>query len=255
MRNVGMAMTDWSNNEPHKLFQTRSSSQVLALLCFALLWLGGCAEPPGTAQLVDRTEHGASPQLLVKAQELLKDRIILVDRYSYEWSSRTLFRVYTRGGKEGILLENNGDYVQVNSPSSLGTLNEILQERRFAREEFVHAEAVFHSLGIVVDLYEGAYRSIGSSTFLGVLGPEGIAEWSRGSKKKEITLRESCRDPQFAFRGNNWIATFNVFEPDGRVEKWKVEGEFCTATQSNRVQKIERRVVKKRGTFAYAAWG
>jgi hypothetical protein len=152
-------------------------------------------------------------------------------------------------------MEKNGDYVQLNSPSSLEAINQVLQERPFARESFDNAEAVFHYLSILVDLYEGPYRFVGSSTSLGVLGPEGIAEWSGGSTEKEALLRELCRDPQFVFDANNWVVSFNVFEADGRVEQWQVAGEFSTATQSNKIHKIARRIVKKRGTFAYAAWG
>ena len=105
-------------------------------------------------------------------------------------------------------------------------------------------------------LYEGAVSPIGSSAFLRALGgPEGVAEWSRHSKKREVALREVCRDPQFVFDGDTWVVTFNVFRPDGGVDQWKVAGEFSPATQSNAIHKMDKSVLKKRGTFAYMMIG
>lgn len=239
----------------HNALQKRSALFVFVCSWFAFVALGGCAPYAAPAQLEDRTSQGAPPQLLREAERLLKGRVIFVEDYNYQWSSQTLFRVYTSGGKDGMFLERHDDYIQLNTPASLNEINVVLRDRRFPREAFGNAESVFHYLSVLVDLYEGPHRFIGSSTFLGVLGPDGMAEWSRGSKKKDITLRELCRDAHFVFEGSNWVVRFHVFEPDGRVEQWQVAGEFNAATQSNAIHKIARRVVQKRGTFAFAAWG
>jgi hypothetical protein len=153
-------------------------------------------------------------------------------------------------------MEKDGDFLQMNTSSGTSAINEVLRDYRFTRQGFADAESVYHFLETVVLLYEGEGRFIGSSLFLGTLGgPEGVARWSRHSKKREVALREVCRDPWFLFDGDTWVVTFNVFRPDGGVDQWRVGGEFSPATQSNAVHKMDKNVLRKRGTFAYMMIG
>jgi hypothetical protein len=82
-----------------------------------------------------------------------------------------------------------------------------------------------------------------------------VSNWARDNKKTEKALRELCRDPVFTFDGNHWTVEFNVLEPNGGADRWHVTGEFRPDTQSSRIDTIKRRVLKKKGTFAYEMWG
>lgn len=233
-----------------------TSLAVLPFLWFGFLCLAGCAPPPELAVSQPDFRTYTPPLLISTAERVLTGPVVNVGIHTFNWSSKKIFVVYTRRGKVGTFMESNGDYVQMNLPSGISAINEVLRDYRFTRQDFADAESVYHFLETVVLLYEGEGRPIGSSVFLGTLGgPEGVARWSRHSKKIETALREVCRDPQFAFDGDTWVVRFNVFRPDGGVDQWRVEGEFSPATQSNAIRKAERHVLKKRGTFAYMMIG
>jgi hypothetical protein len=256
MSDAYMIVRNQNHHRPRAFFLKLTSLLVLAFLWFGLLCLAGCAPPAEVTVPQADFKTYTPPPLISTAESVLRGPVVNVGIHTFDWSSKKIFVVYTRRGKVGTFMENNGDYIQMNSRSGVSAINEVLRDYRFTRQGFADAESVYHFLETVVLLYEGEGRPIGSSVFLGTLGgPEGVARWSRHSKKIETALREVCRDPQFIFEGDAWVVTFNVLRPDGGVDQWKVEGEFSPATQSNAIRKMDKRALKKHGTFAYMMIG
>ncbi len=249
--------TQNQNHHEQRAFPLRPMSpSAPSFLSFGLLCLAGCAPPTRVAEPQTDFKTYTPPLLISTAERVLRGPVVNVGIHTFDWSSKKIFVVYTKRGKVGTFTENNAHYIQMNSPSGITAINEVLRDYRFTRQGFADAESVYHFLETVVLLYEGEGRFIGSSVFLGVLGgPEGIALWSRHSKKIETALRGVCRDPRFVFDGDTWVVTFNVFRPDGGVDQWRVEGEFSPATHSNAIHKMDTNVLKKRGTFAYMMIG
>lgn len=136
------------------------------------------------------------------------------------------------------------------SPPDLSIINESLKSYMFVRQDFEDPEKVWPFLQTLVGLYYGSpHHLIGSSVTLRSIERGDISSWLRGREKSEAVFRELCLDPQFLFEGNKWKVLFNVFKPDGSVDKWEVVGEHDPENEYNHIEKIETNTLKPKGTF------
>jgi enterochelin esterase-like enzyme len=205
-------------------------------------------------QSPDRTKNGASAQLIARAENALTGDITEIWERTYDWSSKRIFTVCTNRRDEGIFVEKETDYIQINSGLRIELLNEILREHRIPREDMDQPWPTRRYLELTVGLCDGTGRCIGSRNFLRNLG-SGVSHWTRGSKTAERALRKLCRDPQFVFDGNRWTVEFDVLKPDGGADRWHVTGEFHPETQSNSIDTIKINVLHGPGAFAHMSYG
>ena len=119
------------------------------------------------------------------------------------------------------------DLTKSASPAQLFVINESLKDYRFIREDFDDPDRVWSFLQRLVGLYyQVPHLLIGSSVTLWQMERDGdLSTWLGGKEKSEAVLRELCQDPKFVFEGNKWKVIFNVFKPDGSVDKSEVVGE------------------------------
>jgi hypothetical protein len=102
--------------------------------------------------------------------------------------SGKLFRVSVMGGQEGIFLEREGSYVQVDSGSELIAINEILTEYEFTRQDFDNPQSVDSFLSEVIGLHASYPGLILDSRFgITTMGP--LEDWLHRTEKDEAVLR------------------------------------------------------------------
>lgn len=197
------------------------------------------------------------PDLVAKARKVLHGRIDVAWEYGYDWLDGKLALFSTNRDEHVMYLHRDDEYLLVHSKKGdYSVLNEILSEYTFARREFNDPEEVDYFLGLLVSLWEGPDRYIGSSVLIRVLEAcEEIEGWLRGRENDEAVFRYLCRDPVFVFDQDRWTVVWNVFRVDGRVEQWCAVGQFDDKTQTNRIQSIAKRILKRPGTFTSAMMG
>jgi hypothetical protein len=81
------------------------------------------------------------------------------------------------------------------------------------------------------------------------------SHWLRGKEKNKAILTRLCQDPQFRVADNRWTVTFNVFRSDGGVDEWTVIGVHDSESRTNKIEKMEGRQLRPRGTFFYPLAG
>jgi hypothetical protein len=103
------------------------------LVSVSLLALAGCAgradrpqDRSEAGEFLDRTKDGASPQLVARAEKALRGNIVRIWERNNAWSSRRIFTVYTSQGDQGVFVEKEGNYIQINSGLKIELVNEIL---------------------------------------------------------------------------------------------------------------------------------
>ena len=239
--------------------------RALLYLLVGVAIMCSCREPeselywrhPEVRQQWEEIIHRQPPELVAKARKALNDEIAEVWEWENDWLSKRVFNFVGMRGKEATFLETDGDYVQVNCPSGIPALNEILSEYTFTREDFDNREKVHDFLEQIEHYYGKVGGScVGSSIFLETDAQEEVrADWLQGREKNEAVFKSLCKDPHFKFEGNKWSVTFNVFEADGSVDKWEVTGEYDTETQSNKIYTIDISRLKRKGTFYYPIAG
>ena len=199
------------------------------------------------------------PELVEKARKVLKGRIATVWELDFHknWLSNRIFCFVDEYDSEAIFLETDDkDYLQLNCPSGIPAINKILVKYSFQQKDFDNPEKVDSFLKLLVGYYAGGRLIVGSSVFLeGYAKNERRDGWLQGREKSEEVFKSLCKDPVFEFEGNNWKVVFNVFKPDGSVDKWVVKGEYVASTKSNKVHTIDISRLKREGTFSYPLFG
>jgi hypothetical protein len=142
------------------------------------------------------------------------------------------------------------------SAADLAVTNEILAKEpqvRLDREDFsipYRAGALLHiSVG---SHYRGCYVTC-SSDSLRIMG--NLSHWLRGREKSEAVLRQFCQDPHFTFEGNRWTVVFRVLRSDGGVDEWTAIGEHDPQARISKIEKVEGRQLRPKGTFFYPLAG
>ncbi len=227
--------------------------RVIAVLTVTLLGISGCTVPSEKFFVANKQ---FPPELLARAHDVLGERVVRAWEYDYEWLTGELIRFSTDSDRHAVFLHRAGEYVRVNPPGDCSVMNEILSQFTFARAEFRDPDKVDSFLGLIVSLWQGPDRYIGSSVLIRVLeNSDGIDGWLGGREKDERVLLDLCEDPEFTFEQNDWTVVFNVFRANGSVDRWRVAGEFNAATQSNKMDRIAIRALKRPGTFDSAMMG
>lgn len=210
---------------------------------------------PGWAKIIQKQP----PELVEKAREILPGRIATVWQWDFHksWLSNRIFCFDDEYGSEAIFLETDDkDYVQLNCPSGIPSINIILGKYNFEQNDFANPEKVDSFLDLIIGYYVGTRLIVGSSVFLeGHANTEVRDGWLRGREKREEVFKSFCKDPAFEFEGNNWKVVFNVFKPDGSVDKWEVWGEYDADSKSNIIHTIDINRLKRKGTFSYPLSG
>lgn len=216
---------------------------------------------PARRQYSDEIMRKQPPELVAKARSALDGQLaeVWVWDDDDDWLSKRVFNFTDVYGEEATFLETDGDYIQINCPSGIPALNEILSEYTFAKEDFDDRKKTHYFLEEIEHYYGAVGGScVASSVFLETDARKEMgdrADWLQGKEKNEAVLVRLCKDPRFEFEGNKWRVTFNVFEPDGSVDKWEVTGEYDPGTQSNKIHTIDVSRLKRRGTFFYPVAG
>jgi len=157
-------------------------------------------------------------------------------------------------GAQGMFVERNGTYVQVDSGAELIAINEILAGYEFTRQDFNVPQRVDAFLDEIIWLHTGTPGlTPGSSFGLKTMGP--LEDWLRGSEKDEAVLRKLCEDPQFVFDQDVWTVVFNMIRADGAVDRWRVVGRHDRQTNTNEIWAMRRITIKPAGTFSYPMFG
>jgi hypothetical protein len=196
-------------------------------------------------------DPGDAQELLAKATLLLDGPIIELWRIHTDWSSRRVFMVRTRQGETAIFLEKDGKWAHLNSGAELIGINEILQDYRFARDDFANPPKVHLFLHEVAVLHRGVQLMLGSSITLLRLGSCGLEARMRGTETNEEVMRSLCHDPEFSFSGDIWSVRFNVFTENGAVDEWTVIGQHDPRRNVNEIWRIRILPVKPPGTFSW----
>jgi len=215
-------------------------------------------EPPAPAlELRDQTKEGCPPELLAQARAAATGDLTRVRDYRRPWTSARLYTFWTEEGKYLKFMRMGDTYVQINSPSGIGALSDLLGEYRFTRGDFADPEEVHWFLHEVLALYGNSRGAqVGSSVMLRITERDGgVALWLEGTEKSEAAFLELCRDPEFSFDGNQWDVGFHVFQQGGSVERWEVKGEFDSENECNRIHAIDITLVKPEGTFYHEIMG
>lgn len=203
---------------------------------------------------VTTSQGDYTAELIRRAGKILDGDILRVRRTRRDWLRRKLFLVWVTGPTQGTFLEREGVYVHVDSGSELIAINEILMEYKFTRQDFDSPQSVDSFLAEVIALQQGSIGLTPGSSF-GLRGMGLLDEWLRGTEKDEAVLRELCEDPEFVFDGDVWTVVFNVFRPDGAVDRWRVVGEHDSRANVNEIWGIRVAPLKPPGTFSYALIG
>jgi hypothetical protein len=185
--------------------------------------------------------------------------VVQVWAYAVARSSKKVFRVNAggRAGRQrGWFIERDGRYVRLDSGAELIGINEVLTAYPLAREDFNDPGIAHKFLKDILSLNGVGQGMIGSSHGLAMMtGGDGVRSWLRGTETNEAVLRELCRDPVFAFEGNKWRITFNLFRPDGRVEQFTFIGRHDPQNNTNRMLRIDMDTIRPAGSFSYPLWG
>ena len=144
------------------------------------------------------------------------------------------------------------DEATIISPQDLAVINDNLKDQRFIKEHFKDPDRVRYFLAdVVMFSCNNNYQTIASNASLKRMErTNSVKSWLRGREKNEAVFRELWTDPTVELEGNNWKAVFNVFRPDGSVEKWEVVGENDPEREYNQIDKIEITTLKSKGTFS-----
>ena len=170
--------------------------------------------------------------------------------------SGKLYDFTTNRGHEARIFYKDNIYSQTNTKAGIPVINQILKDYSFTRKDFSNPYKATNFLEFMVGLYDNSAPVVGSDVFLKSLDKfNSVGTWVDENKKKEVLFRKLCHDLEFVFEGEKWTVVFNVFYPDGSVKEWKIIGEFDPNTNSNKIYEIDRRIIKRKGTFSYLQLG
>lgn len=192
-------------------------------------------------------------ELLKLGTKVLGGRIV----WWTAWKRRVLmdlppvaYTLYSESKSTGTFLEKDGTFIYISSGAELLGINEIMRRCPFKREQFQDAEQVYSLLSQIVTLHRRPDCKPASRAMLAVIMRPNSG-WLEGKERDETILARLCEDPQLAFEGDTWTVIFNVFAPDGSVEKWKVIGEHDPKLSVNEILAIDTSPLKPAGTLSH----
>jgi hypothetical protein len=194
-------------------------------------------DPP---EFADRVRGGSPPWLVAAARALVGNTIAAIWDYNRE-SEYAPLRLFDVQAKEGsfIFLEKEGRYIWLGANAELMGINEAFSRYRFTKEDFNDPLHTAWFLTEVMRLHEGNSQfTIGCST-----QPPGSGTRFRNGEE-EALAKEFGQDPKFAFEGDRWKVTFNVFKGYGRVDRWNLWGRHDPNANVNEILRVDISTVR-----------
>ena len=194
-------------------------------------------------------------ELVSKAEKALPGRIAdagELDQYA-EWFPGKIFYFADEYWLKARFLQRQNGYIQLNCPSGMSGINEILATYRFERADFGDPLKVLLFLRLV-KLYDNGLPSDFGQTraLMNILRNDyRLNTWLGGTEKDEGVFKRLYRDPQILLEGNEWTIIYNVFKFNGGVDQWRLSGAHDPVMHTNQIQSIDIRPLKPKGTFCH----